>query len=90
MKKVLGSLCLLYNHSRTVCTVLPHVRPAGIIISHCRQMRVLLENTTVSRHKIVRDEGIIRIARIIQGRVLYEEIWYIYMYYFKFLNLIYS
>ena len=49
-------------------TVFPHIRPAGIIILHSLQMRVLLENTTFLLHKIV------RIASIIQGRVLYEEI----------------
>ena len=46
----------------------------GIIISHSLQMRVLLENTTFSLHKIIRNEEIIRIAGIIRGRVLYEEI----------------
>ena len=49
-------------------TVLPHIRPAGIIISQSLQMRVLLENTTFLLHKIV------RIAGIIRGRALYEEI----------------
>ena len=28
------------------CSVFPHLRPAGNIISHSLQMRVLLENTT--------------------------------------------
>ena len=46
------------------------LRPAGIIISHSLQMRVLLENTTFSLHKVV------RIAEIIRGRALYEEIRY--------------
>ena len=48
-------------------------RPAGIIISHSHslQMRVLLEKTIFSLHKIVRNAGIIR------GRVLYEEIRYL-------------
>ena len=36
-------------------------------------MRVLSDNTTFSLHKIIRNEGIIRIAGIIRGRVLYEE-----------------
>ena len=48
-------------------TVFPHIRPAGIIISHSLQMRVLLENTTFSLHKIVRNERIIRIAGTIEG-----------------------
>ena len=51
-------------------------------------MRVLLENTTFSRHKIVRDEGIIRIARIIRGRVLYEEIQYMALHFCQIGNLI--
>ena len=55
-------------------TVFPHIRPTGVIISHSLQMRVLLENTTFSLHKIIRNAGIIRIAGIIQGRALYEEI----------------
>ena len=49
-------------------TVFPHIRPAGIIISHSLQMRGLLENTTFSLNKMIRNAG------IIQGRVLYEEI----------------
>ena len=40
-------------------------------------MRVLLENTTFSIHKIVRNEGIIRIAGITWGKVLYEKILYL-------------
>ena len=52
-------------------TVFPHIRPAGIIILHSLQMRVLLENTTFPLHKIV------RIAGIIRGRELYEEIRYV-------------
>ena len=59
-------------------TVFPHIRPAGIIISHSLQMRVLLENTTFLLHKIVRIEGIIRVAGIIRGRALYEEIRYLH------------
>ena len=55
-------------------TVFPHIRPAGIIILHSLRMRVLLENTTFSLHKIIRNTGIIRIVGIIGGRVLYEEI----------------
>ena len=39
-------------------------------------MRVLLENTTFLLHKIVGIEGIIRVAGIIQGRALCEEIRY--------------
>ena len=49
-------------------TVFPHKIPAGIIILHNLQMRVLLENATFLLHKIV------RIAGIIRGRALYEEI----------------
>jgi hypothetical protein len=56
-------------------TVFPHIRPAGIIISHSLQMQVLLENTTFSLHKIIRNAGIIRIAGIIRGD--YEEIRYL-------------
>ena len=48
----------------------------GIIILHCLQGRVLLENTTFLLHKIVRIAGIIRVAGIIRGRALYEEIRY--------------
>ena len=59
-------------------TVFPHIRPAGIIISHSLQMRVLLENTTFLLHKIIRKTGIIRIAGIIRGRALYEEIRYVF------------
>ena len=57
-------------------TVFPHIRPAGIIILHSLQMRVLLENTTFPLNKIVRIAGIIRVTGIIQGRALYEEIQY--------------
>ena len=60
-----------------VYTVFPHIRPAGIIILHSLQMRVLLENTTFPLHKIVRIAGIIRVAGIIRGRALYEEIRYV-------------
>jgi hypothetical protein len=56
-------------------TGFPHIRPAGIIISHSLQMQVLLENTTFSLHKIIRNAGIIRIAGIIRGD--YEEIRYL-------------
>ena len=38
-------------------TVFSHIRPAGINISHSLQMRVLLENTTFSLHKIIRNAG---------------------------------
>ena len=48
----------------------------GIIILHSLQVRVLLENTTFLLHKIVRNAGIIRVAGIIRGRALYEEIRY--------------
>ena len=39
-------------------------------------MRVLLENTAFLLLKIVKIVGIIRVAGIIQGRALYEEIQY--------------
>ena len=48
----------------------------GINISHSPQMQVLLENATFSLHTIIRIAGIFRIAGIIQGRALYEEIRY--------------
>ena len=57
-------------------TVFLHIRPAGIIILHSLQMRVLLENTTFLIHKIVRIAGIMGVAGIIRGRALYEEIQY--------------
>ena len=40
-------------------------------------MRVLLENNTFLLHKIVRIAGITRVAGIIRGRALYEEIRYV-------------
>ena len=49
---------------------------AGIIILNNPQMQVLLENTTSLLHKNVRIAGIIRVAGIIRGRALYEEIRY--------------
>ncbi len=39
-------------------------------------MHVLLENSTYLIHKVIRIVGIIRVAGIIQGRALYEEIRY--------------
>ena len=42
-------------------------------------MRVLLENTTFLLYKVIRIVGIIKGAGIIRGRVLYEEIWYIFL-----------
>ena len=51
-----------------------------IVISHSPQMQVLLENTVFSLNKIIRNAGIIRIAGIIRGRVLYEEIRYVKTY----------
>ena len=55
---------------------LQNIRLASIIILHSLQMRVLLENTTFPLHKIVIIAGIIRVAGIIRGRALYEEIRY--------------
>ena len=51
------------------------MRPAGIIILCSLQMRVLSENTSFSLQEIVKNAGILRIAGIIRGRVLCEEIW---------------
>ena len=65
------SFALVALISGEINTVFPHIRPAGIIILHSHQMRVLLENTTFLLHKIV------RIAGIIRGRALYEEILYV-------------
>ena len=47
-----------------VITVFPHIRPTGIIISHRLQMRLLLENTTFSLHKSIRNARIIRLVHI--------------------------
>ena len=55
-------------------TIFPHIRPAGIIFLCSLQMRVLLENTKFLLHKVIRIAGIIRVADIIQGRALFEEI----------------
>ena len=56
---------------RQTTTVFPHLRPAGIIISHSLQMQDLLENTKSSPYEVVRNAGIIR------GRALYEKIRYV-------------
>ena len=40
-------------------------------------MRVLLENTKFLLHIVISIAGIIRVAGIIRGRILYEEIWYL-------------
>ena len=75
MFRVLGIYNFVQNMEvLKVHTVFPHIRPAGIIILHSLKMRVLLENITFSLYKIVRNERIIRIAGIIRGRLLYEEI----------------
>ena len=55
-------------------TVFPHISPAGIINLHSLPMRVLIETTTFLLYKLVRNAGIIRVAGIIRGRALYEEI----------------
>ena len=55
-------------------TVFPHIRPAGIIFLCSLQIRVLLEITKFLLHKVIRIAGIIKVAGIIRGRVLYEEI----------------
>ena len=58
-------------------TVFPHIRPAGINFLLGLQLRVLLEITKFHLHKSVPAEGIIRVAGIIRGRALYEEIRYV-------------
>ena len=58
-----------------VLTIFPHII-LYINISYSLHMRVLLENTTFSLHKIIRNGGTIRIVGIIQGRALYEECTY--------------
>ena len=61
-------------------TVFPHIRPAGIIFfvgPSTAGWRVLLEITKFHQHKSVPTAGIIRVAGIIRGRALYEEIRYI-------------
>ena len=73
-KMLFHSFPLVALISGEINTIFPHIRPAGIIILHSHQMRVLLENTTFLLHKIVRIAGIIRVAGIIRGRALYEEI----------------
>ena len=65
-------------------TVFPHIRPAGINFSLGLQVRALLEITRFHLHKSVPDEGIIRNAGIIRGRVLYEEIRYLPVHLFDF------
>ena len=60
-----------FSNPADLYTVFPHITPAGINISHSLQMRVLLENTAFSLHIII------RIAGIIRGRALYEEIRYL-------------
>ena len=57
-------------------TVFPHIRPAGNNFLLGLQMRVLLEIAKFHLHKSVPAEGIIRVAGIIRGRALYEEIRY--------------
>ena len=78
--KVLGIIKKLNTEKsgpwKYLLTVFPHIRPAGIIILCSLQMRVLFENTTFFRHKLIRIAGIIRVAGIVRGRVLYEEIRY--------------
>ena len=55
-------------------TVFPHIRPAGINFLLGLQVRVLLEITEFHLHKSVPTAGIIRVAGVIRGRALYEEI----------------
>ena len=59
-------------------TVFPHIRPAGINFLLGLQLRVLLEITKFHLLKSVPAVGIIRVAGIIQGSALYEEIRYLY------------
>ena len=65
----------IVERSGFLSTVFPHIRPAGIIFSLGPQLYVLLEIAKFHLHKSVLGAGIIRNAGIIQGRVLYEEIW---------------
>ena len=69
------------NH---LSTVFPHIRPAGINVLLGLQMRVLLEITKFHLHKSVPAEGIIRVAGIIRGRALYEEIRYYFSMFLAF------
>ena len=55
-------------------TVFPHIRPAGNNFLLGLQMRVLLEIAKFHLHKSVPAEGIIRVAGIIRGRALFQEI----------------
>ena len=70
------------NHTRSRAvhgkshTVFPQIRPAGINVLLGLQMQVLLEITKFHLHKSVPGAGIIRIAGIILGRALLEEIRY--------------
>ena len=48
----------------------------GIIFVQGLQLQVLLEITKFHLHKSVPAAGIIRDAGFIQGKALYEEIWY--------------
>ena len=62
----------------SLITVFPHKRPA--VIFHFTQplnVDFIKKNTTFLLHKSIRNVEIIRIAGIIRGRVLYEEIWYL-------------
>ena len=52
---------------KCVYTVFPRIRPAGIIISHSLQMRVLLENTTSSLQKIIRNAGLLELQGLFEG-----------------------
>jgi len=67
----------LFTFSRIEYTVFPHIRPAGINFLLDLQVRVLLEITKFHLHKSVPTAGIIRVAGIIRGRALYEEIRYV-------------
>ena len=50
-----------------VTTLFPHIRPVGIIISNSLQMRVLLENTIFSLHKIIRNGGLLELRVLFVG-----------------------
>ena len=55
-------LALDFRAKVAVITVFSHIRFMGIIILCSLQMRVLLENTTFLLHKVIKIEGIIRVA----------------------------
>ena len=65
-----------YDKCFFLTTVFPHLRLTIIIFSLGLQLRLLLEIPNFHLHKSVPAAGIIRVAGIIGGRALYEEIRY--------------